>query len=183
MKLTRRNAIIGLGTIAAGAGVIGGSGAFDSVSADRSFEVSVTGDAAGLLGLTATNETIAGTETVDGNEIIYFQLDSDETNSNAPAVNEEALTKFYDAFEVANNGSQDVNLSITLPSNLNGVVFRGDDSNTTDLTTNSVLLSPGDTLSVDIEIDTRGSNTYQDPATNNSGNAYDITINAESSSN
>jgi hypothetical protein len=182
MQLTRRNTLIGLGTIAAGAGVINGSGAFDSVSADRSFEVSVSGDAAGLLGLTVTNETIAGTETVDGNKIIYFQLDSDETSSDSPAVNEEALTKFYDAFEVANNGSQEVNLSVTLPSNLNGVVFRGND-NDTDLTTNSVALSSGDTLSVDIEIDTRGSNTYQDPATNNSDNAYDITINAESNSN
>ena len=182
MKLTRRNTLIGLGTIAAGAGVISGSGAFDSVSADRSFEVSVSGDAAGLLGLTVTNETIAGTETVDGNDIIYFQLDSDETSSGSPAVNEEALTKFYDAFEIANNGSQEVNLSVTLPSNLNGVVFRGND-NDTDLTTNSVALSSGDTLSVDIEIDTRGSNTYQDPASNNSGNAYDITINAESGNN
>jgi hypothetical protein len=182
MQLTRRNTLIGLGTIAAGAGVIGGSGAFDSVSADRSFEVSVSGDAAGLLGLTVTNETIAGTETVDGNDIIYFQLDSDETSSGSPAVNEEALTKFYDAFEIANNGSQEVNLSVTLPSNLNGVVFRGND-NDTDLTTNSVALSSGDTLSVDIEIDTRGSNTYQDPASNNSGNAYDITINAESGNN
>lgn len=182
MKITRRNTIIGLGTIAAGAGVIGGSGAFDSVSADRSFEVSVSGDAAALLGLTVTNETIAGTETVDGNDIIYFQLDSDETSSGSPAINEEALTKFYDAFEVANNGSQEVNLSVTLPSNLNGVVFRGND-NDTDLTTSSVALSSGDTLSVDIEIDTRSSNTYQDPASNNSGNAYDITINAESNSN
>src|SRR6056297_3861221 len=39
MQLTRRNTIIGLGTVAAGAGIISGSGAFDSVEANRSFEV------------------------------------------------------------------------------------------------------------------------------------------------
>lgn len=182
MRLTRRNTIIGLGTIAAGAGVIGGSGAFDSVSADRSFEVSVTGDSAALLGLTVTNETIAGTDTVNGNDIIYFQLDSDETDSGDPAINEAAVTKFFDAFEVANNGSQEVDLSMTLPNNLSGVVFRGNDSDT-DLTQNSVALSPGDTLSVDIEIDTTASGGYQDPSSNNNGDAYDITINANSTTN
>ena len=55
MNLTRRNTVIGIGTLAAGAGVIGGSGAFDSVEANRSFEINVSGDAGALLGLAATN--------------------------------------------------------------------------------------------------------------------------------
>lgn len=45
MGLSRRNAIIGIGTLAAGAGVIGASGAFTSVEADREISVSSTGDA------------------------------------------------------------------------------------------------------------------------------------------
>jgi hypothetical protein len=51
MRLTRRNALIGLGTVAAGAGVIGGSGAFTSVEADRSMNVETTGDDSAALGL------------------------------------------------------------------------------------------------------------------------------------
>jgi hypothetical protein len=44
MGISRRNAIIGIGTLAAGAGVIGASGAFTSVEADRTISVSSTGD-------------------------------------------------------------------------------------------------------------------------------------------
>lgn len=181
MKLTRRNTIIGLGTVAAGAGVIGGSGAFDSVSADRTFEVSVSGDASALLGIEANDSAIAETETVDGNDIIIFQLDSDDTESDDPSINEEAVTKFYEAFEVSNNGSQEVDISMSLPEDLTGVVFRGNDDDT-DLTEDSVTLEPGDTLLVDVEIDTTGGDDggYQDPADNNDGSAYDITITAES---
>lgn len=64
MQLTRRNTLIGLGTITTGADVIGGSGALASVEANRSFGVSVSGDVGALLGLKATNDTIAGTDVI-----------------------------------------------------------------------------------------------------------------------
>ena len=45
MRLTRRNSIIGIGAIAAGAGVIGGTGAFTTANAEREISVTTTGDA------------------------------------------------------------------------------------------------------------------------------------------
>jgi hypothetical protein len=52
MRLTRRNSIIGIGAIAAGAGVIGGTGAFTTASADREISVTTTGDASGAAAIT-----------------------------------------------------------------------------------------------------------------------------------
>lgn len=182
MQLTRRNTIIGLGTLAAGAGVIGGSGAFDSVEANRSFEVNVSGDAGALLGLEATNNTIAGTESggAGGNDIIYFEINESQTGGDA-AVNENAVTEFFDAFSVTNNGSQDVNLSIELPSSVSGVAFilasERDDASPTDLTKQSHALTSGRSISVDLRIDTTSNGGYVEPT---GGSPYQITIRAVS---
>lgn len=180
MQLTRRNTIIGLGTIAAGAGVIGGSGAFDSVEANRSFEVSVSGDAGALLGLEATNDTIAGMEAggAGGNDVIYFEINDSQAGGDA-AVNENAVTEFFDAFSVTNNGTQDVNLSIELPSSVSGVAFtlaseRGN-ANPTDLTNTTHQLGSGQSISVDLTIDTTTSGGYVEPT---GGSPYQITIRA-----
>lgn len=181
MQLTRRNTIIGLGTIAAGAGVISGTGAFDSVEADRSFEVSVSGDAGALLGLEATNDTIAGMQ--DGgdpdNDVIYFEISSSETTGNA-SINEDATTEFFNAFSVTNNGSETVNLSIELPQGVSGISFivssERSDNNPTDLTDGSYELTPGEDISVDLTIDTTDGG-YEEP----SGDPYQITIRAQTS--
>ena len=180
MQLTRRNTIIGLGTVAAGAGIISGSGAFDSVEANRSFEVSVSGDAGALLGLEATNDTIAGMESggAGGNDVIFFEINDAEAGGDA-AVNENAVTEFFDAFSVTNNGGQDVNVSIELPGSVSGIAFtladeRGD-ANPTDLTSESYELTSGESISVDLTIDTTTSGGYVEPT---GGNPYQITIRA-----
>jgi len=180
MQLTRRNTIIGLGTVAAGAGVISGSGAFDSVEANRSFEVSVSGDAGALLGLEATNDTIAGMESggAGGNDVIFFEINDAEAGGDA-AVNENAVTEFFDAFSVTNNGTQDVNLSIELPGSVSGVAFtlaseRGN-ANPTDLTSETYELGSGQSISVDLKIDTTTSGGYVEPT---GGSPYQITIRA-----
>jgi len=181
MRLTRRNTIIGLGTIAAGAGVISGTGAFDSVEANRSFEVSVSGDAGALLGLEATNSTIAGTESggAGQNDVIFFRINDSETGGNS-SVNENAVTEFFNAFTVTNNGTQDVNLSIDLGS-ASGIAFtlaseRGN-ANPTDLTSTSYELTSGESIDVDVKIDTTTSGGYEEPT----GNPYQITILAQTS--
>jgi len=178
MKLTRRNTLIGLGTIAAGAGVISGTGAFDSVEADRSFEVSVSGDAGALLGLEATNDTIAGTQEggAGDNDVIYFEISSSETTRYA-SINENATTEFFDAFSVTNNGSETVDLSIELPNTVNGLSFivadTRSDNNPLDLVGGSYELTSGESISVDLGIDTT-SGGYDD-----SGAPYQITIRAQ----
>lgn len=182
MQLTRRNTIIGLGTIAAGAGVIGGSGAFDSVEADRSFEVSVSGDANALLGLQAAdNSIIAGTETggAGGNDIIYFELQDEETEGQNTALNENATTEFFDTFSVTNNGNQTVTLTIEL-GDIKGVSFllNAEPDSTEpekDLSSEGHTLNPGDSIDIDLRIDTTEGG-YKEPGEND---VYQITIRAQ----
>ncbi|TQQ79551.1 hypothetical protein [Halonotius roseus] len=187
MQLTRRNTIIGLGTVAAGAGIISGSGAFDSVEANRSFEVSVTGDGGALLGLNATNDTIAGEEPggAGGNEVIFFEINDSETGGDA-SLNEDSTTRFNDAFSITNNNDQTVLVSILLPSGMEGVSFTLADeralydqpgSSPTDLVEESVELTTGESISLDLQIDTTEDGGYVEPA---EGEPYQITIRAVS---
>ncbi len=175
MNLTRRNTIVGLGVLAGGAGVIGGTGAFDAVEAQRNFEVSVAGDAGGLLGLVAENDAITETEDggAGGNPVIGFVLQDG-------AVNEDAVTEFFTVFTVTNNGSQDgVEVSIDT-GDVDGVTFpvpqtparepSGTDSNVNasvggnSITLNDgIVLDSGQTAVVDLMIDTTEAGGYDDP--------------------
>ena len=172
MQLTRRNTIIGLGTLAAGVGVISGSSAFSSVEADRSFQVSVTGDSEALLGLEATNDTI-----VRGGDdsTIYFELPENRSLDN----NWDSV--FQNAFKITNNGpDQTIEIEITLPDDLDGVEFtladERDENTPTDLAsdTGSVRLAQGESKSVDLRI-----NTNEGGYSDRPGNPYQITIRAD----
>ena len=67
-KLNRRNVLLGLGTAAAGSGIVFGSGAFTQVEADRSVNIEVDNDPDGLLAID------------DGDEIETVEIDDGELN-------------------------------------------------------------------------------------------------------
>ena len=191
MKLTRRNTLIGLGAVAGGAGVISATGAFDAVEAQRDFNVEVAGDASALLGLDIHNEAVVGLEEggAGGNDVIYFTLDGDVTDSDQPAVNEDAVTDFYGVFSITNNGSQLVEVSID-PGAAAGVTFpmvdgrsaggheNDDDGDLGD----GIDLGVGESVLLDLRIDTREEG-YVGPADRTGGDAnepYEMTIEARS---
>ena len=107
MRLTRRNALIGLGTAAAGAGVIGGTGAFTSVEADRSVSVQTSGDSGAGLGLSA-----------EGSYDDYVNVTDDGivelTFDNVSGLNKQAETTVDPLITVANNGTNNINLGLEL---------------------------------------------------------------------
>ncbi|MFP4625592.1 MAG: hypothetical protein ACOCQ3_00470 [Natronomonas sp.] len=170
MKITRRNTIIGLGVLAGGAGVIGGTGAFDVVEAERNFAIEVDADADALLGLTATNDAIATEEPGGAGDspVIVFQLDGSD------GINEDAVTTFLDAFEISNNGSQLVAVAIDT-GGAEGVRFLVESDPAEDLADATVEFAVGDARSIDIEIDTTESGGYEDTS-----GGYDMVITAES---
>ncbi|AXR79659.1 hypothetical protein [Natrarchaeobaculum sulfurireducens] len=169
MGITRRNTIIGLGVLAGSAGLIGGSGAFDSVEAQRSFDVSVSGDAGGQLGITVTNDAIARTEEsgAGDNEVIVFSLEADDS------LNEDAVTTFFEVFDLTNNGSQDVEARLDL-EDVEGLTFTVADDG--DNLTDGVGIDVGETISVGLEVNTREGG-YTEPE---GGEPHQITIIAES---
>ena len=117
MKLTRRNALIGMGTVAAGAGVIGGSGAFTSVTAERTVSVETAGDAQAALQLipaedSSGNTTDNASDYVDASEDT-IALDLTGTDNGATGLNQNAKTTLENLISVLNNGTQEVT-SLTL---------------------------------------------------------------------
>lgn len=99
MRLTRRNAVLGLTGVAAGGGAIVGTGAFTSVEAERSVTVTTAGDADAALGMEPLS-------TSNGDE--YADIDDGTLAIKVPKVNLNAVTHIDDVFRVTNNGTQPV---------------------------------------------------------------------------
>ena len=103
MKITRRNALIGLGSVVVGSGALVGSGAFSSVEADRTISISTNGDSSAALSLspgTGAAEIISSETEGDTSDSI-ITLDKSDLNA-------DAKTTFSAALEVNNNDDQAV---------------------------------------------------------------------------
>ena len=137
MRLTRRNALIGLGTVAAGAGVIGGTGAFTSVDADRTVSIESTGDADANV-IISVNEVQGLSDT--GGETVSLSFDS---------LNQNAVTDFDGALSITPQGSNG-------PYDVTATMEDGSGNNVSWVTTtvnNGTGVSGGTQVDVDIEID------------------------------
>jgi len=117
MRLTRRNALIGLGTVAAGAGVVGGSGAFTSVTAERTVSVETAGDASAALALvpavkstpvSSADNTPNADYVSGGGSSGTTTINLDGSNTGTSPINKNANTVFEDLVTVVNNGTQEV---------------------------------------------------------------------------
>jgi hypothetical protein len=117
--MQRRKFLAGIGSLAAGSAAAIGTGAFTSVSADRSMTVSTSGDESAYLALEAgdadgVDEYVTGS---DGGQL-EISLDG---NGEGSGVNMDARTVIGDideyeseyAFSVTNKGTQGVNLSFS----------------------------------------------------------------------
>jgi len=105
----RRKFIAGLGALATGSAAAMGTGAFTSVSAERTAKINVAGDSAALLSLDAGSGSNSAYATETGNGEVRVELDgSDDVYSDAGGVNADATTKILETFEVKNQGTQPV---------------------------------------------------------------------------
>lgn len=109
---SRRSVLIGLGSLVAGGGALLGTGAFTTVTAERTVNVETAGDASAFLGLApadrdgdGNNEYVA--DPGDGTLEITL-VNNDETPGNATGLNQNAKTVFRNLVTVTNNGTQEV---------------------------------------------------------------------------
>jgi len=147
-----------------------GSGAFTTVSAERTVSVNVTGDGAALLQLQPHN----------GPNGQYADTPSDELEISfdditADGVNQNATTTINNVFTVTNSGTQSTEVYITKSGANNGLVnFNVSGSPIDGGAGNAVTVGTGQTIEVTIYINTKGQSL-------NSGDALldSITIHAE----
>jgi len=91
--------LLGLAGVFAGSGALVSSGAFTSVTAERSISVTTAGDQRANLGMEPINSP-------NGNE--YADTDGGTLSITIPDVNLTAVTHIDDVFRVTNNGNQPV---------------------------------------------------------------------------
>ncbi|TQQ79550.1 hypothetical protein [Halonotius roseus] len=140
MRLTRRNTLIGLGAVAAGAGVIGGTGAFTSVEADRSISIESTDDSSANVNFVVDRMDKHDSLSDPGDDTVALDFDGLNVNS---------TTTYDDALSITpqgSNGPYDVTVSL--------VDGNGDSiSWVTTTVNNGTGVSGGTQVDVDIVID------------------------------
>ena len=118
---SRRSVLIGLGSLVAGGGALLGTGAFTTVTAERTVNVQTAGDGSAFLGLTAAR---AGGDFVDTTgDTISIELGTNSAG-NGTGLNENAITTFRNLVTVTNNGTQNItalNLTMDVSGGSNSV--------------------------------------------------------------
>ncbi|WP_459823853.1 hypothetical protein [Halorubrum luteum] len=94
--MNRRNVLLGLGTAAAGSGVVFGSGALTSLEADREVQVEIVDATEGRLGIDASDGADSEFITQDADGV--FEINDDDGNIKVQAVDRE------DDITLAENG-------------------------------------------------------------------------------
>ena len=119
------------------------SGAFTSVTAERTAVINVAGDSSALLQIVATETANGQYVNVDDDGAIYL----DFTDVAAEGVNVDAETTFQDVFTITNNGTQAVTVVLTKAGETAGRVDFGEIED-------GVTLSVGDAYTVSFSINT-----------------------------
>lgn len=159
--MQRRNFIAILGTAGASAATVLGTGAFTSVSAERSVTVAVEDDAYAFLRMepnpdTGLNGENTGRSFTNGRQI-KFEIPGDEAgeNSNAEGVGVDSVYEFHDLVTITNQGTQPAILYSSYDgSNLADLALVNDEGV---LRNDPPVLSIGEGINVGIYIDTRNS--------------------------
>jgi hypothetical protein len=119
--MERRKFVVGLGALASGSAAAVGTGAFTSVTADRSVDVEVAGDSSAYLALRRASDD--GSDP-GANSDEYVDISSGEvsfdftsTSNGGDGFNPNSVTVIEDLIEVQNQGTQSAFLGVDL-SNL-----------------------------------------------------------------
>jgi hypothetical protein len=102
--MQRRKLLTAMGSLAAGGAAAMGTGAFTSVSANRSVEVQVADDASALLAIDDIDSS-PNSEYVD---VSGDSVSIDISTTNGVGLNNNATTKILDLLKITNQGTQSV---------------------------------------------------------------------------
>lgn len=110
--MKRRNFMLGFGATVAAGGTVLGSGAFSSVEADRDVTVSVAGDANAFLRIAPTNDPNGAYALEDDDGSMYLDFTGESDDIDGSGLNPEAVTGMAKVFEIANQGTQEVSVTL-----------------------------------------------------------------------
>ncbi|MDV7350872.1 DUF1102 domain-containing protein [Halorubrum distributum] len=163
--MERRKFVVGLGALASGSAAAVGTGAFTSVTANRSVDVEVAGDASAYLGIEPVSSSPNSDYVqVNSGEVSIDFSDSNPNTSGTNATlgdgfNPDATTVVNDLLRVTNQGTQpvDFTISLNLSTGSASVTLSTDElGGESDLVANSIEILPGESIKIDLNADTTG---------------------------
>ena len=116
----RRKFIAGLGALATGSAAAIGTGAFTSVTAERTVDVQVAGDASAYLGLEPVSQSPNSDYVVMNNGEVSFDFSNADGDSSGggsvdgDGFNPDATTRIDDVLRVTNQGTQAANFWVNI---------------------------------------------------------------------
>ncbi|NHX34985.1 MULTISPECIES: hypothetical protein [Halolamina] len=158
--MQRRRLLTGLGALVGGGSLAVSTGAFSSVSAERSVSVGLADDAYAFLRMSPISDDGLGGETgrsSTNGEVVEFEIPGDDEGENADAqgVGVDSVYEFHDLLEISNHGTQTVEVYSTYGGGaLNDLALVGHNGVLRD---EPPILNVGDSISVGLYIDTHGS--------------------------
>lgn len=149
-----RGKLLALVTIVVAASLVTATGAFSSVTAERTTEVKVASDSDAFLALDGNTEGGNGEYvSTDGGKL---SIDLTTSSEGAKGVNPDAVTTFDNLFTITNQGSQAVNLELTPKGDHKEAIKFYDENGETVSERGSI--EPGTSITVGIKVDTREGN-------------------------
>ena len=144
MALTRRNTLVLLFVVVAAAGVIGGTGAFSSVEADRTVSVETAADSDANVQFDIDPDDKFDTLSDDGDDTIALNFDN---------INLDANTTYEGALNVTvNTAAADGDYDLSVTDQPDDVTLEFAEDESTDLTD----VGPGESKRMDVIINTEG---------------------------
>ncbi|MFC3960158.1 hypothetical protein [Halovivax cerinus] len=110
--MDRRTFVLSAGAVAAGGGLVLGTGAFDSVQAERDVTVAVADDPDGYLSIRPYNGPNGNYATLTDGELA-IDLTDGNGNVAGEGINTNAITGIANLFTLENQGTQTVDLGVT----------------------------------------------------------------------
>ncbi|MDB2223859.1 hypothetical protein PN416_04585 [Halorubrum ezzemoulense] len=153
----RRKFLAGIGALATGSAAAVGTGAFTSVTADRSVNVEVAGDSSALLALQDGGGPNSNDYVDTSGNTVSFDFTG--TDNSGSGLNTDATTVINDLLTVVNQGTQPVDFHLTFSGNIsNGTQYftfsTDEQGGRTGLngSGNSISIPAGQSITLDLEV-------------------------------
>lgn len=154
-----RGKLLALIAIVVSASMVMGTGAFTSVTAERSVDVKVSGDRGAYLSLQPSNGS-NGKYAKMKNGQLAVNLDGSAKKVEGEGVNPNAVTTIDNVFTIRNQGTKDVKVKVMKQGNgsSDAVTFYKGTNPSDTLKKGKTLRVGDDQIKVGIKVDTRGKN-------------------------
>ena len=169
--MNRRNFIIGIGAVTAAGGAAIGTGAFDSVEAERTVTLEVEDDASGYLGLEVIEDEPNSIEYADGaGDTLNIDINSINDSGEGAGIAPDTEFIADNVFRLSNNGTNNVHVAFSpeasndITDNVRFEEFELLDEDRNEIDTGTPLsLDSGHSEDIGVLVQTADQETIEDP--------------------